>query len=303
MEKVKKKIVYFIWIFQVTYYTIYALINKTPGIKFHLFGQCISIKYLLQRNFSLFIKYWLNPISLFRFAEFQFIHSASVWKGKEILDISSPIMFSAYLCKKNKVSRATIFNPDIEDLKNSKKFFLDIEVNANQYNFLDSLDEVKKPFDIVYSISVIEHVVADEEKQFIENIWSFLRPGGLFVLTFPVAAKSRIEYRRENAYGLNVPRNKKGAYFYQRIYDDETINSRLIGHWKSLGGKDVMKSIFGFKTGFNFQEYIKRRRDLGFRETKADIIYASKFIKDFSEPMNLPDRGVCGLVLKKVIAK
>ncbi|MFP4459829.1 MAG: methyltransferase domain-containing protein [Candidatus Zixiibacteriota bacterium] len=254
---------------------------------------------MFKGKISLFIKYWLNPVSLFRLAEFDFVDSAADWEKKKVLDISSPILFAAYLCKNTRDTNVLLFNPDSSDLDNSKELFSNISIDRRLFTFLDSLEIKINSLDIVYSISVIEHVVDNEEEKFIENIWSFLKPGGVFILTFPVAAKNRIEYKKQNPYGLAVPQNDEGEYFYQRVYDDETMNLRIIDKWEKLGGDVISKSIIGFKEGFSFHTYMARRRKLGFREAKKDIIYASKYLRDYSNTNELPDRGVCGLVLGK----
>jgi SAM-dependent methyltransferase len=55
---------------------------------------------------------------------------------------------------------------------------IDPEVNCDLHTFYEQTDDV---FDVIFSVSVIEHVKDDEE--FIDEICKLLKPGGLAILT------------------------------------------------------------------------------------------------------------------------
>jgi predicted SAM-dependent methyltransferase len=133
----------------------------------------------------------------------------------------------------------------------------------------------------VYSISVIEHVIEGEVKSFLHKIWNLLKIGGIAILTMPVAAEPRIEYRNNNSYGLAVPQNDKGAYFFQRVYDDNLMRSEIIECWEEFGGICEARSVVGLKTGYHFDNYLIRQQKMNLQEERKAIVYAMKHLKTY----------------------
>lgn len=279
--------------------TIYALLHPPLGLCFHVLGQQFAFHFLLKGKIKRFRKYYLNPVVLFRFAEFDFALQNGDWDNKKLLDISSPRMFTAYLSSKTRFRQIFMVNPDETDLKESIHFFSEVGIATSRIRFLDSLEDVRGLFDIIYSISVIEHVIDSEENNFLYQIWSRLNEGGEFILTFPAANKFCVEYSDYNHYGLNVPRNDKGKFFFQRVYDEETTQSRIIRRWNRLGGNCINKALYGLREGLIFSEYLERRRQFGFKETQKDILYATWWLRHYDRFDELPDRGICALKLVK----
>jgi predicted SAM-dependent methyltransferase len=268
-------------------------------MRFFLFGQRIGLRCLVKFKYNNFKTFLLNPIVLFRYPEFAFAYHSSNWEGMKVLDISSPNLFSAYLCEKHKNIHVSMYNPDVRDISQTQILYTEMEIPRQKVAFFTSLPERENCFDIVVSNSVIEHVVEDEIADYLQNIWSMLRLNGTFVLTFPVAKKHRKEYRDFNSYGLDVPRNGDGKYFFQRVYDDETIEEKIVAIWRRVGGGFVNKEIYGLKEGFNFREYTKRLLRYGPIETRNDVYNYKRYIRHYCYTTNLPDRGICGLVLSK----
>ena len=281
--------------------TIYALYNKkkSRGMRFFLFGQSIGFRYFAKCKYNQFKTFLLSPIVLFRYPEFSFAYHSSNWEGVKVLDVSSPNLFSAFLCKKHKNIHVSMYNPDVRDISQTQTLFAEMDIPREKVAFLNSLPKRENCFDIVVSISVIEHVVEDEIANFLKNIWNLLRKNGNFVLTLPVAKKHRNEYRDFNSYGLDVPRNDEGKYFFQRVYDDKTIEEQIVAIWRRVGGGLSNKEIYGLKEGFDFKEYTKRRLRHGLVETRNDVFNYKRYIKQYVFTKNLPDRGICGLVLSK----
>ena len=279
--------------------TLYGFLYRVPGLRFHTTGQRYALRCLLKKDPDRFLRFWLNPVVMMRFPEFAYTWHAAHWKKKKILDVSSPRMFAAYLCSKFDDVRIRMVNPDKADLQETAACFSAFGIAADRFTLTDSFADVEGDFDIVYSISVIEHVPGTEETAFLNRIWNRLKPNGIFILTFPTAAKFRIEYRKNNPYGLDVPQNEKGEYFYQRVYDEEAVHTRIIQPWKNFGGTCSSLQTYGLKEGWSFAEYRERWQKFGLRETQKDIIYAARYLRTYETTAELPDRGVCGLSLFK----
>jgi SAM-dependent methyltransferase len=286
-------------IFIGAYRTLYGLLHRVPGLRFHIRGQHYALRSLFKRDLDKFLRFWLNPVVMMRFPEFDYTWHATEWKRKKILDVSSPRMFAAYLCTKIDDADIRMLNPDKADLQETAACFSTFAIPADRFSLVHSFSDVEEEFDIVYAISVIEHVSELEEKVFLKRIWDRLKPNGIFILTFPAAARFRIEYRQNNPYGLEVPQNEKGEYFYQRVYDEEAVYTHIIEPWKNFGGTCSSLQTYGLKAGWSFAAYRERWQRSGLRETQKDIVYAATYLKPYENTGELPDRGICGLSLFK----
>ncbi len=82
-------------------------------------------------------------------------------------------------------------------------------------------------FDAAYSISVLEHIPGEGDTSAIREILRTTKPGGLVVATVPFAPRYRESFLNEDVY----ERKQKGdePVFFERHYDHETLQSRLIG--------------------------------------------------------------------------
>ena len=109
-------------------------------------------------------------------------------------------------------------------------------------------------FDRVFSISVIEHIGDNGDSEVMKEIWRVLKPGGLFIFTVPVKKIYEIEYRDKDEYNLN-PDKKFAEYFFQRIYDKQKIDERLLS---SIGNYEIIqKKVFGVDEKGFYPEYKK----------------------------------------------
>ena len=90
--------------------------SNLPGIQFAEFGFNLGKKLLYKFKFS--PRLLLNPVSIVRYFEFDFVNS-SLQLGNEIkiLDISSPYLFGFYASSKFQLDYYYI-NPDKSDLAN-----------------------------------------------------------------------------------------------------------------------------------------------------------------------------------------
>jgi len=280
-------------------YYFYSIADKTnlPGIYFDRMGRKIGKELFFRGIVS--PKLLFNPVSIVRYFEFDYVDKNIEIKPKEnILDISSPFLFG-FCAVKNYNIKYNYLNPDLADLQRVKKFATKIKFAGkfNSYN----INAIKLPFennkfDKVISISVIEHVNGENDSLVMQEMWRVLKPGGRLVLTFPVSKKFDVEYTKNNTYDLNVD-TKDDKYFFQRIYDEENINNRLL---KSIDDYEILsKNIFGEKEAGFYNQYTKLWLKKGIMETVKDPYYISKYFTYFNHIENLPGLGVIGITLRK----
>jgi SAM-dependent methyltransferase len=142
-----------------------------------------------------------------------------------ILDVSSPKMLSLYLGHAKRSITAT----DLDDRKIFSRWavlarisgVVDYEV---QYQDARKLAYPDNSFDLVYSISVIEHIPGDGDTEALEEFGRVVRPGGVIVVEVPYRHKEEDIFLNYDSKGapLETPQ------FYERHYDARTLESRLI---------------------------------------------------------------------------
>lgn len=80
-------------------------------------------------------------------------------------------------------------------------------------------------FDRISCISTIEHIPEKGDTAAILELARVLRPGGQLVLSVPLTAEARDEYKHDQVYERV---NEGNLVFFQRFYDFETIMTRLL---------------------------------------------------------------------------
>jgi len=273
--------------------------TKLPGKEFATFGFKLAFKLLLKGKLSL--KLFLNPVSIVRYFEYDFVHSCmGNINDKNILDVSSPYLFGFYISVKNNC-KYHYNNPDKKDLENVKSLANKIKFAGN---YLTECLDAKKMhyednnFDRIVSISVIEHVNNNGDSEVMREMWRVLKPGGHLILTFPVKKEYEEEFISEDIYNLNREETE-GQFFFQRYYDDKKIEERLLS---SLNNFEIVeKKVFGEITSGFYDGYKRRWEKSGYRETVKDPYYISKHFKYFPRINELNGLGVMGLTIKKLV--
>jgi SAM-dependent methyltransferase len=293
------KVLSLIWLpIKSIFFLFKAKRKSLPGTEFDSFGRFLGIRLLLKRRIS--PKLLLNPISIVRYFEFDFVNSnLKCNEFYNILDISSPYLFGFYLSTHNVVNYIYL-NPDSKDLFQVAEYSKLLSINENLHSFMGDatrLSFADDTFDRIISISVIEHISDNGDSLAIKEMLRVLKPGGLLLLTTPVQEKFEIEFRKDNIYNLKIGQ-KNGEFFFQRKYNDETINTRLLSQISNYIVEE--KVIFGELQPRFYENYVKRWKTSGYWETVKDPYYISNCFTYFNSTNDLPGIGVLGLAIRKV---
>jgi SAM-dependent methyltransferase len=273
--------------------------SKLPGKEFAESGFKIAKQLLFKGKPS--PRLLLNPVSIVRYFEFDFVNINLQLKDDiKVLDISSPYLFGFYQANKFKLEYRYI-NPDLKDLNNvislSAKNKFRSGYIARQMDALN-LDYPDNYFDRVISISVIEHIKDDGDSEAMKEIWRVLKPGGFFIFSVPVKKMFEIEYTHKDEYNLNTEK-KSGKYFFQRIYDQQKIDERLLS---SINNYEIIsRKVFGCTEKAFYQGYKNRWIKYSYWETVKDPYYISTKFDYYNYIDELVDIGVIGLTIKKLI--
>lgn len=272
---------------------------ELPGLQFDRFGRKIAWYFFVRRDWGRFLSLLTNPVSITRYFEFPFSLNAVPWQEIENhLDISSPRLFFLYLLEKYPHLKIEILNPDPRDLEETELYLKTIfsKCNAN----LVSHDATQLPypdnyFDVITSISTIEHISGNGDTLAIRELWRVLKPGGKLILTLPCKKEYDEEWRETDTYGLGST-EKEGKYFFQRFYDTRALQERI---FKPLDTVPLSLEVFGENKVGSFDEYIQRWLASGIDETIKDPYYIARDYQFFENLEALIDVGVCGLILEK----
>jgi ubiquinone/menaquinone biosynthesis C-methylase UbiE len=158
-----------------------------------------------------------------------------------VLDVGSPKLLGLYLGVKTtaEITLTDISELNIDEytvmwkaLQKRAKGKADFSLqDARQLRFADS------SFDVVYSMSVLEHIEGQGgDSAALSELLRVLKPGGLLVLSVPFGA-TYIEQKRVGFSGAARKTGDQKAYFFQRVYDRPSFEQRIVG--RLAGVQDV----------------------------------------------------------------
>jgi SAM-dependent methyltransferase len=247
-------------------------------IDYYRFGLDAGLRNLLGNGFTLGLRKTVGKISqpinsYARFPEYYCMDQAiSCYLAENchcnpvrILDVGSPKCFGLYLAdilevelEMTDVSRMNLDEYQImsKRLKPKAKGRVHFAVQDAR-----SLSYENAAFDIVYSMSVIEHVEGERgDSQSILEMLRVLKPGGLLLMSVPFGKKYMEQQRRGFAHAVEKTGNHS-LYFFQRIYDQAAIEGRIMpvlrgvrmrSQWTVWREEGLLLRVFG-RLGENAQ--------------------------------------------------
>ncbi len=231
---------------------------KAPTISFidRLWTALVLISHIFTLPCSWKKKiYWFAaPIHGVRFIEYTFLmkllSSSNFAPLDNILDISSPFLIAYELSKIGSVIKTDIIVEEEIFIKRRANLSFKKE-NALCLSFPSD------KFDLVYSISVIEHIWKEYDKA-LEEIIRVTKPNGLIYLTFPVTLKYSEEWLNKDLYGQQS-RSEEGKVFFSYYFDENAYKNIL----KLISPKTVMlcSGIYWDRKDNGFENYVSFLRN------------------------------------------
>jgi SAM-dependent methyltransferase len=212
--------------------------------KYYRFGFGLGIRNILRNGFQLGAKKTLGKIlqpinSYTRFPEYYFLGGHIEFclskfgpnEKPRILDVGSPKCFGLYLAFNFNVEvhLTDIDEPTVEEAEILWTAIRHRAKGTTVFAVQDARKPIcRKDFDIVYAMSVIEHIEgATGDSDSVREMVGGLKPGGLLLVTVPIGQ----QYIEQDMVGFQGAARKTGdrnRHFFQRIYTPAAAEERII---------------------------------------------------------------------------
>lgn len=276
---------------------VYAARRGLVGRQWASFGRQVALRAAGSMPRSA-LALWLTPVNCFRYFEFDFVERHMPPKWSRLLDVSSPRLFPLRMASEHPGASLLAINPDRSDLEYTRKLadLLRLRNLQTEAVVVEQLDASARDFDVVTSISVIEHIAGQTgDIDAIRSLYGRVRPGGRLLLTVPVDRAYRLEYRGQAQYEVATD-EKDGMYFFSRIYDAESIRSRLLAQ---CPGAAIELQWYGERTAGLWRSYERRWLREGARVTIDDARMMARDYQVFPSFDSMPGEGACGIAILK----
>lgn len=162
----------------------------------------------------------LVPVDVSRYEEFHFLLrflEREGLSGQRILDVSSPHMMAHMLASANDVIKTDVNPRERRAVEGRRRVRFQL-ADARRLPFRDC------SFDVVYSISVIEHIY-EGYLDAVREMLRVTRPRGILYLTFPVSLRHEQEWVDDDPYSGQTRRGDR--VFFQYRFDRRDVDGIL----------------------------------------------------------------------------
>ena len=237
------------------------------------------------------------PMEAIRYFEFG---TAWAWAADRtgpmrVLDVSSPRLFPLLLARHRPGSRFDLVNPDGRDLEVTARWMQALGLTSCVLH-RTSIAETKLEagsYDLVTSLSVLEHIPEPADLEAVARMWGAVRPGGRMILTLPCARESFEEYLDLDEYGLLEP-DANGFVFGQRFYDEALLRRRVL----AICGNPRRTALLGERTPGSFVRD-RSRKVAGDADLAREPLAAAVEYRRYPSLETLPGIGVLALEFEK----
>ena len=227
------------------------------GLKIYVCGILTGLFSLLKGKIVIGLKRILLPVGYWRYPIFCYAYKQCLkmfkTKGEDIkiLDIGSPKLLALYLAINH---NCRVYATDLQDeeIWNMWQVYWNCWPKdfkkgryITEYQDGRNLPYPNEYFDIVFSISVLEHIPNQGDSQTMKEIQRVLKKGGIAIIELPYSLKAYDTFLHQDVY----ERKFEGKpVFYERHYDEETLYKRIINPASQLKLKE--KIIIGERFPF-----------------------------------------------------
>ena len=281
-----------------------AAARGVPGLRWHLHAYRVALRVAARDPRALgrplLQRLVLFPMDSTRYFEFDCIGRwlASI-RCERYLDVSSPRLLPLVQLLLRPEIQADLLNPSAADLEETHYLLERLGVPGRwrlHDATIDALPEEAGAFDVITSVSVVEHIPQDA--QAIQAMWHRLRPGGRLLITVPCARTASEQYIDRNYYGV-LPTGEDEFFFWQRFYDEPLLRERFF----PVTGPPARIAVYGEKVaGFLQRNMDRKRADAAYPLWREPLVMANAF-RYYDRIDDLPGEGVAALEFVKPAAR
>ena len=197
------------------------------ALRIYGFALSVGLRAIGAGLFTEGLKLLVSPVGYWRF-----LHNAIVLEefsklsgNAQVLDASSPKLLSLLLASR---TGGTVYATDLDDKKIFTRWHrlavaLGYENYRVEYQDARQLAYPDESFDLIYSISVIEHIPGCGDANALTEFRRLLKPGGRIVVEVPYRHQRTEKFAQYDSKGVQL----ESPQFYERHYDAVWLRERL----------------------------------------------------------------------------
>lgn len=170
--------------------------------------------------------------------------------GGDCLDVSSPKLLASLLRHEGQ-GRWIAIDVLADEIARWRALDPELDLRVQDARRLELPDS---SVDAIACVSVIEHVAGEGDTRAMAEMWRVLRPGGVLHLTTNVAARAGEVRTARPVYGPGEEpegaTTTTGGAFFERRYDDETLDGRLLGLPWRVEAREYVRERLPVHDGF-----------------------------------------------------
>ncbi len=214
-------------------YRALARARGVPGLDFHRRSMALGRRLLrggrlARREARQLVDAPMDSVRYFEFGTLAEFLAAGPAPGPRYLDVSSPRLFPLLWIEGHPAVEADLVNPDAADLELTRRIAaaagLDRRCRFHD-RVVDRLDLAPGGYDLVTSISVLEHIPGEAGLHAFARLWELVAPGGRLLVTVPCAREPFEEWMDRDVYGVLQP-DERGETFGSLFVDEALLAER-----------------------------------------------------------------------------
>jgi SAM-dependent methyltransferase len=204
-----------------------SLFYRLRGLRIYFFALGTAVRLLAAGRTTIGLKLLIASVGYWRL-----LPNAVVWEEAaaiphpRILDVSSPKLVSLYLAAR---TGGDVLATDLNDREIFNRWLKMAEIRGLsnyrvEYQDARQLALPDSTFDVVYSLSVIEHIPGNGDREALQEFARVTKPGGVIVVEVPYRRKFEEVFRKTDSKGAALEREE----FFERRYDAAALEQKLL---------------------------------------------------------------------------
>lgn len=197
----------------------------SSALRLYLFALKGGLSLMVRGRLRDGVKLLVAPVGYWRFwPNGVVLYECERQGARTVLDVSSPKLPSLMLSKQARVWATDLDDPQLMERWKPSADLLGGKEYTAQYENACQLSFPNESFDLVYTISVIEHIPGNGDRDAITEFQRVLKPGGTLIVEVPLRKEREEKFASYDSKGVALEKPR----FYERYYDAEWVEQRLV---------------------------------------------------------------------------